>query len=111
MNALEFVNPVYRLGNGVCPHCGNHLQYFHNEVYTGILDSNGSSDTDILLQEKCTVYCERCNYKQKAIRIGLNIIPIDRIVETDRNWDKRYLEENTLVYGEKGKNPFINDKE
>lgn len=111
MDSLQTISPVVRLDNGKCPYCNNNLRYFHRESHTGILDNNGSSNTDELLYEKYMVYCERCKYQQKAIQIGLKIIPIDRIVETDRNWDKKYLEENTLVYGEKGKNPFIKDKE
>ena len=112
MDYLELQSVVKRLGEGECPSCGNKLEYMSIELHAGTLDKNGMSSYDTILQERYTVYCKKCGYKQDAIQIGLKMIPVDRIVETDINWDKKYLEENTLVFGEEGKNPFYKeDKE
>ena len=91
---------------GECPCCHGQLCYFSNEVHGGRLEKNGMNNSSILLTENHQVYCKVCGYSSKAVQIGLKLIPVDRIVETDINWDKKYLEENTLVFGEQGKNPF-----
>lgn len=106
MNSLELICPVRRLGEGQCPCCYNKLHYLSNEVHMGTLEKNGMVDSDSIIEERYGVYCNKCGYYSRAIQIGLKIIPIDRIPKTDPNWDKKYLEENTLVYGEEGKNPF-----
>lgn len=112
MDALELVSVVKRLGEGECPICRNKLTYLSGEIHEGTLEKNGMSSYDKLVHEVHRVYCKKCGYSQKAIQIGLKLIPIDRIVETDINWDKKYLEDNTLIFGEKGKNPFYKkDKE
>lgn len=112
MDAFKLVSAVKKLGEGECPICNSKLHYLSGEMHTGILNKNGMSSYDSLITERHMVYCEKCKYYQKAIQIGLKFIPIDRIPETDINWDKKYLEENTLIFGEKGKNPFLKeDKE
>lgn len=112
MDHLELKSVVKRLGEGECPCCGNRLSYVTQEMHTGNLYKNGMSSSDNLIKEQYTVYCKKCQYIQKAVQIGLKLIPVDRILETDINWDKKYLEENTLVFGEEGKNPFYKkDKE
>ncbi len=107
MDALELVSVVDRLDNGVCPNCHSKLKYDTIELTTGYLENNGMAKSSETLIEKHVVYCPKCNYSSRAIQIGLKIIPEDRIVKFDPNWDKKYLEENTLVFGEKGKNPFL----
>ena len=106
MDALELVSAVERLGIGVCPICKSQLSYARGEFTTGTLDKNGMPSSSITIRENHMVYCKVCGYKAPAIQIGLKVIPVDRIVKFDIDWDKKYLEENTLVYGEKGKNPF-----
>lgn len=106
MDALELVSPIKRLNDGECPVCGSKLHYDTLELTAGELDKNGSANSIKTILEKHIVYCQKCTYRCNAIQIGLKIIPTDRIVEFDPDWDKKYLEENTLVFGEKGKNPF-----
>ena len=111
MDCLELQSIVKRLNIGECPHCHNQLNYISTEIHGGKLEKNGMNNIEKFLIDRHEVYCERCGYKSKAIQIGLKLIPIDRIEETDINWDRKYLEENTLVFGEVGKNPFKKDKE
>lgn len=112
MDSLELRSVVKRLYEGQCPHCYNKLNYMSGEIRIGILEKNGMPSDDNILKERHVVYCKKCGYIMKAVQIGLKLIPIDRIVETDINWDRKYLEENTLVFGEEGKNPFSKiDKE
>ncbi len=106
MDALKVVSAVTRLDNGICPHCHSVLSYDSLDVSTGELERNGMPKTNRCVLDKYVVYCKKCGYKSNAISIGLKIIPVDRIVDFDPDWDKKYLEENTLVFGEKGKNPF-----
>lgn len=106
MDLLELKNPVRRLNDGECPKCGNRLHYMTGEFYEGILDRNAMASTINLIDEKYSVFCPICGYIQDAVHIGLKTIPIDRINKYDIDWDKKYIEENTLIYGEKGKNPF-----
>ena len=106
MDHLELQSAVKRLGIGECPCCYSSLFYFSNEVDGGKLEKNGMNESVHFLTERHEVYCKVCGYHSKAIRIGLKLIPVDRIVETDISWDKKYLEENTLVFGKQGKNPF-----
>lgn len=109
MDYSELISPVKRLGQGQCPCCNSKLHYLSNEAHMGLLDKNGMVSEDSILEERYGVYCKKCGYYSKAIQIGLRIIPVDRIPEIDPKWDKKYLEENTLVFGEKGKNPFKKD--
>lgn len=106
MDSLELVSVVKRLGEGECPICKGKLQYLSGEIHEGTLEKNGMSLNDNLIHESHIVYCKKCGYSQKAIQIGLKLIPIDRIPKTDINWDKKYLEENTLIFGKEGENPF-----
>lgn len=103
---------VTRLHDGECPICKNRLNYFSGEIYSGKLEKNAMSSENNLIEEKHIVYCNNCGYSKQAYQIGLKLIPIDRIDENDINWDKKYLEDNTIVWGKKGKNPFdIKDKD
>ena len=52
------------------------------------------------------VFCPKCGYTSKAVQVGLKIIPTNKINPYDKHWDKKYLEENTVIWGEKGVNPF-----
>lgn len=106
MDSLDLKSVVRKLGEGECPICHSKLHYVTMEMHTGSLDKNGMSFEDNIIREQYQVYCPICGYIKKATQIGLKLIPIDRIVETDINWDKKYLEENTLVFGQEGKNPF-----
>lgn len=111
IDSLQLVSVVKRLGEGICPVCGNKLNYLSGEIHEGTLEKNGMSASDNLIKEMHTVYCKRCGYSQNAIQIGLKLVPVDRIVETDINWDRKYLEDNTLVFCDKLENPFTKDKE
>lgn len=111
MNLLENIIPVRRLHEGECPCCFSKLGYVSNNYYIGVLDKNGMTNVTETLTDRHMVYCERCGYMKDAVQIGLKLIPVDRIPEYDINWDKKYLEENTLVNGQEGKNPFNKDKE
>lgn len=106
MDALQLVSVVKRLPEGICPKCFNKLNYISGIANIGLLEKNGMANTCNTISEKHIVYCNTCGYQSKAIQIGLKLIPIDRINETDINWDKKYLEENTLISCEEGKNPF-----
>lgn len=106
MDGLELKSVVKRLYEGECPCCSHKLSYVSNITHTGTLEKNGMAETTNLLKEDYVVYCEVCGYMKDAVQIGLKIIPEDRIFNYDINWDKKYLEDNTLVYGEEGKNPF-----
>lgn len=106
MDLLELKSVVRRLYEGECPICLNKLSYISNECHGGKLENNGMSSKDEVIKENHYVYCEVCGYKTKAVQIGLKLIPIDRIDKNDINWDKKYLEENTLIWGKKGENPF-----
>lgn len=112
MNSLELKSIVKRLNIGQCPVCLSNLAFIANVCDMGTLEKNGMVDVINFSNGKYVVYCDICGYKSNAVQLGLKLIPVDRIVEFDKNWDVPYLEENTLVYGEKGKNPFdIKDKE
>lgn len=112
MDALETKSVVRRLQLGECPHCLNKLSYMTNVLQVGTCEKNGMTETIDTYMENGVVFCNVCGYTSDAIQLGLKIVPEDRIIEFDTNWDKKYLEDNTLVYGEKGKNPFnIKDKE
>lgn len=111
MNILEDKVVVRRLHEGECPCCFSKLNYVSNNYHIGTLEKNGMANSTEQLSEQHMVYCERCGYMKEAVQIGLKIIPVDRIFKYDINWDKKYLEENTLVKGELGKNPFNKDKE
>lgn len=113
MDYLENRSVVRRLHNGECPICGGRLSYVSDALTFGDLEKNGMADTCEPLSDDHIVFCRTCKqYKQSAIQIGLKLIPCDRIIDFDPDWDLPYLEENTLVYGEKGKNPFYKkDKE
>lgn len=109
---LENKSVVKRLHEGQCPVCLHNLAVIANIIDFGTLEKNGMVDVINFTKENFEVYCDICGYHSKAIQIGLRVIPIDRIVPFDTKWDEKYLEENTLVYGESGKNPFTNkDKE
>lgn len=107
---LELKSIVKRLHDGQCPNCYNKLSYISNECHGGKLENNGMVAMDQIIKEKHYVYCEICGYKSEAIQIGLKLVPIDRIDENDINWDKKYLEDSILVWGEHGENPFDKDK-
>lgn len=111
MDSLELKSVVKRLHNGECPICSNKLNYISCVTNIGYMDKNGMPSTCDTVLEKHLVFCNTCGYISDATQIGLKIIPIDRIYEFDSNWDKKYLEDNTLVYGEPGINPFNKDKE
>lgn len=112
MNSLELKSAVKRLYEGECPRCSNKLTYISYIGTAGELEKNGMAATCNTVQESHIVFCKTCGYESDAVQIGLKIIPEDRICAFDTNWDKKYLEDNTLIYGEKGKNPFnIKDKE
>lgn len=111
MKYLETVPVVRRLHLGECPECGNKLTFIHISTNIGELNKNGMADSVRDPIEKIGVFCKRCSYSQKAIQIGLKIIPEDRIYKYDINWDKKYLEDNTLVNCIPGENPFNKDKE
>lgn len=111
MDSLELKPLVRRLNEGECPYCHNKLTFVSNECNTGVLEKNGMPEITELIDETHEVFCRICGYSSYAVQIGLRLIPIDRIYENDINWDKKYLVDNTLVYGEKGKNPFNKDKE
>ena len=106
MDALELVSVAERIKIGECPYCRSKLSYATAEISTGVLEKNGMANTCETVYERHTVMCKRCGYKSPAIQLGLRIIPKDRLIRTDIHWDEKYLEENTLVFGEKGKNPF-----
>ena len=106
MDPLEVKSIVKRLHIGQCPCCHHNLAFIANAVDMGTLENNGMVDQINYSTGRFVVYCDICGYKSNAVQIGLKLIPVDRIVEFDKNWDVPYLEENTLVYGEKGKNPF-----
>lgn len=110
MDALSLKSIVRKLNVGECPYCFSRLKYISSICTVGELEQNGMS-ANYKSSDKHGVWCDRCGYKSSATEIGLKLIPIDRISEFDINWDKKYLEDNTLVYGEKGKNPFNKDKE
>jgi hypothetical protein len=112
MNSLELKSVVRRLHDGECPKCFNKLSYVSGMMHFGKLEKNGMPDVCNTVKENHVVFCDICGYSSEAEQIGLKLVPVDRIVEFDENWDVPYLEENTLIYGEKGKNPFdIKDKE
>lgn len=106
MNSLENKSVVERLHEGQCPRCLGKLIYMSQTVSVGDLEKNGMASTCENIREEHSVFCNRCDYYSPAIQIGLKLIPIDRIVEFDKNWDNKYIENNILIYGEKGKNPF-----
>lgn len=106
MDYLENKSAVRRLHNGECPHCFNKLSYISNIYTKGDLEKNGMTRTVDILKDGHYVWCKTCGYSQEAIQIGLKIIPKDRIYEHDIDWDVQYLESNTLINGEEGKNPF-----
>ena len=103
----ENISPIKRLEDGVCPVCLSKLDYISNICNIGKLDNNGAPDTSRVLNEDHVVVCYNCGYQQDALQLGLRIIPIDRIVPFDKDWDKKYLEDNIIINGEPGKNPFI----
>lgn len=109
MDALELKPAVEKLHEGECPKCFNKLSYMSNNICIGELEKNGMAAICNTLRERYIVWCPVCGYHSPATQIGLKIIPTDRIIEFDSNWDVPYLEENTLVYGEEGKNPFNKD--
>lgn len=111
MNSIENKSIVKRLHEGQCPRCLGELTYMSQLLSVGDLEKNGMPSTCENIHEKHSVFCDRCGYYSPAVQIGLKLIPIDRIIEFDKNWDKKYLEDNTLIYGEKGVNPFNKDKE
>ena len=112
MNYLENKSVVKRLHNGDCPVCGARLEYMSDALVHGELEKNGMPSTCETVADEHVVFCRVCKYREYAVQIGLKLIPEDRIVDFDPNWDKPYLEDNTLINGEKGKNPFYNkDKE
>lgn len=106
MDPLEIKCPVRRLYEGECPKCHNKLIYISNISTAGELEKNGMAANTDTIQENHMVFCKMCGYESEAVQVGLKIIPEDRIYQFDTEWDKKYLEDNTLVYGEKGKNPF-----
>lgn len=108
MNLLENKFIVERLHEGQCPNCLGKLTYMVNTLTVGYLEKNGMASTYQNINEQYDVFCDRCGYSSPAVQIGLKIIPIDRIYEFDSKWDEKYIEDNTLVYGEKNKNPFSN---
>lgn len=107
MDSLKLKSVVRKLYDGVCPICLNKLSYISKEFYFGTLENNGMVAKTDIDTEKHVVYCNKCGYHSEAIRIGLKLIPIDRIDKSNINWDKKYLEENTIVWGKEGENPFI----
>lgn len=111
MDHLELKSIVQRLHEGECPICRSKLSYIANETHGGTLEKNGMSYKDEIIKENYYVYCETCGYESNAIQIGLKIIPIDRIDKYDIDWDKKYLESNTLIWGKDGENPFSNTKD
>lgn len=112
MDALETKSVVRRLHNGECPRCGGQLSFMSDVFTFGELEKNGMAKTCEVLKDEHGVFCKTCKYKQEAIQIGLKLVPVDRIFEYDINWDVQYLEDNTLINGEEGKNPFYKkDKE
>lgn len=111
MEYLENKSVVRRLHNGECPICGGRLSYMSDALTHGELEKNGMPSTCELVKDEHGVFCRTCKYTQEAIQIGLKLIPVDRIVEFDTNWDVPYLEDNTIINGEEGKNPFTRDKE
>lgn len=112
MNDLENKSIVKRLHNGECPVCGGRLEYMSDALVHGELEKNGMPSTCETVADEHAVFCRVCKYHEYATQIGLKLIPIDRIVNFDPNWDKPYLEDNTLINGEEGKNPFYKeDKE
>ena len=106
MNALECKSIVERLHNGQCPVCRHNLNFIANACDMGTLEKNGMVDEINYTNSRFVVYCDICGYISNAVQVGIKLVPVDRIVEFDKNWDVPYLEENTLIYGEKGKNPF-----
>ena len=106
MDHLELKSAVRRLHKGECPICGNNLSYLLHDSITGKMEKNGMCKTSDIMQEKRTVYCEVCGYSNDAIQIGLTLIPVDRLSESDERWDEPYLSENVLIYGKTGENPF-----
>lgn len=112
MDYLTNKSVVRRLHNGECPICSGRLSYMSDTLVYGDLEPNGMASTCETVADEHVVFCRVCKYREYAEQIGLKLIPVDRIVDFDPNWDLQYLEENTLVYGEKGKNPFYKkDKE
>ena len=112
MDGLELRSVVKRLHNGQCPVCGSLLSFMGDVFTYGELEKNGMAKESNILKDEFMVYCKTCKYKQPAIQIGLKLVPTDRIFEYDINWDVPYLEDNTLIKGEEGKNPFYKeDKE
>ena len=106
MNSLELKSIVKRLHTGQCPVCLSNLAFIANTCDMGTLEKNGMVDVINFSNGRFVVYCDTCGYKSNAVQLGLKLIPVDRIVEFDEKWDVPYLEDNTLIYGEKGKNPF-----
>ena len=112
MDLLEPKSIVRRLHNGECPICGGTLSYMSDALTAGDLEKNGMASTCETIKDEYVVFCRTCKYLQEAVQIGLKLIPTDRIFEYDINWDAKYLEDNTLINGEEGKNPFYKkDKE
>lgn len=112
MDYLENKSVVRRLHNGECPKCGGKLSFMSDVFTFGELEKNGMASSCETLKEQHGVFCRICKYQQEAIQIGLKLVPVDRICKFDINWDKQYLEDNTLIHGEEGKNPFYKkDKE
>jgi len=106
MDSLQDKIVVRRLHPGECACCFGKLTYVSGLSNIGTLEKNGMAQTSEQLSETHVVWCERCGYTKDAVQIGLKIIPVDRIFEYDPKWDEKYLEQNTLVHGEAGKNPF-----
>lgn len=111
MDYLEPIRIVERLDTGKCPICQSNLNYTSIVHNTGELENNGMTRTVKTVREAYLVHCPTCNYITDAVQIGLKFVPTDRICKFDSNWDVPYLEDNTIVYGEIGKNPFLKDKE
>lgn len=110
MELQENKSIVKRLHNGQCPVCGSKLSFMSDVFSFGELEKNGMASTSEVLKDEHTVFCRTCKYYQEAVQIGLKLIPIDRIFKYDINWDVPYLEENTLINGEEGKNPFYKEE-
>lgn len=112
MDYLNTKIAARRLHNGECPVCHGRLSFMSDALTYGDLEENGMASTCETVAEEHVVFCRTCKYRVWAVQVGLKLIPEDRIIDFDPNWDKQYLEDNTLVNGEAGKNPFYKeDKE